>query len=493
MPTVPPSPLASALARLRAPAGRLRRWLASRGTITRVALMLLGLGALGALGYLASIGEPTEPAWAWICERRKLSSDDVDKISEALDAADIPHVADPLGRIGVKPSKRQEALALLIKKKLVPPSLADLVVDDDPVNHLLEMPGDRERRENSQLERMLKRQIEGLDSIALALVQIHRVKKRAGLATSSDVSASVYVQTEGDRALGYRVVEGIRTFLIKDVPDLKPDAITVVDHLARRYLVAGDPSLKDQIHTHAREEDWQDKILEELRHIPGVGVSVQLETVPPPPPPAPVPPPAVALEVVRPNGQVELAQPAPPPVASFVPPTPPLTRANVWVRVPRSFYLLDFQSRSPGRQPTQDDLELMRLTADKVIRDAVEIHIPKEDLGGIKIAVIQDDLTSTRPLMLPSSPETVRPWTWVALSAGVSAASMLAVAGLVRLATRRPSNRPSRSAWRADFVSDGPSGPVPGPSERVRELIRLNPEAAAGVLQRWIGQGGPPR
>ena len=28
------------------------------------------------------------------------------------------------------------------------------------------------------------------------------------------------------------------------------------------------------------------------------------------------------------------------------------------------------------------------------------------------------------------------------------------------------------------------------PSERVRELVRFNPEAAAGVLQRWIGQGG---
>ena len=39
-----------------------------------------------------------------------------------------------------------------------------------------------------------------------------------------------------------------------------------------------------------------------------------------------------------------------------------------------------------------------------------------------------------------------------------------------------------------DEASDAGAGP--GPSERVRELIRLNPEAAAGVLQRWIGQGG---
>ena len=35
------------------------------------------------------------------------------------------------------------------------------------------------------------------------------------------------------------------------------------------------------------------------------------------------------------------------------------------------------------------------------------------------------------------------------------------------------------------------AGAGPGPSERVRELIRLNPEAAASVLHRWTGQGGP--
>jgi hypothetical protein len=485
----PPSPLASAFARLREPLGRVRRWLAARGTGTRIALLLVGLGTLGTAGYLASPSDPGEPAWAWIYERRRLSRDDVDKISEALDTAGIPYVADPLGRIGVKPSKKQEALGLLAKLKVVPPSLNDLDADADTANPLMELPGDRERRENSRLERMLRFQIERLDaSIASAIVQIHRVKKRVGLATPSDISASVYLETEGDRTLGYRVVEGIRTFLIKDVPDLKPDAITVVDNLGRRYLVAGDPSLKDQIHTHAREEEWQDKILEELRHIPGVGVSVQLEVVPAPPPPL-EPPPAVAVDVVRPNGQVDLVDPAPP-VASIVPAHITRTKANVWVRVPRSFYLLDFQSRIPGRQPTQEDLELMRLTTEKVIHDAIEFAIPKEELGVVKVAVIQDDLTSTRPLLLPSTPEGVRPWTWIILSGGISAASMLAVAGLVRLATRRPSSRPSRSSLRPGFVADDPSDRLPGPSERVRELIRLNPEAAAGVLQRWIGQGG---
>lgn len=486
MRTEPPSPLASALARLRAPAGRVRRWLAARGTVTRVALMLVGLGALGTAGYFASISEPGEPSWAWIYERRRLSSDDVDRISEALDAAAIPYVADSLGRIGVKPSRKQEALALLAKAKVVPPSLEELNGEADVVSPW-ELPGDRERHENSRLERMLKFQIEGLDfSIASATVQIHRAKKRAGPASPSDVSASVYLRTEGDRSLGYRVVEGIRRFLIKDVPDLKPDAITVVDHLGRAYLAAGDPS--HQWQRHAREEEWQDKILEELRHIPGVGVSVQLEDVAAPSPP-PEPAPTVAIELVRPNGQVDLAEPPPHPATSTSTTPASKTKVNVWVRVPRSFYLLGFQSRQPGRQPSQEDLEPMRLTTEKFIHDAVEIHIPSGELGVVKVAVIQDDLTNARPLLLPSTPEATHPWTWMVLSGGVSAASLLAVAGLVRLASRRPSSRPSRTSWRPGYVADGPSGPSPGPSERVRELIRLNPEAAAGVLQRWIGQG----
>ena len=488
MRTEPPSPLASALARLRGPLGRLRRWLAARGAATRVALLLVGLAALGSAGYLASLGEPGDQGWAWIYEHRKLSVDDVARISEALDAAGIPHLADPLGRVGVKHARRLEALALLAKKKAVPPSLDELSHEPDAVASLLETPADRERHEQSRLERILEAQIEGLDSaITSAQVRVHRPRRRPGLSASPDVSASVYLVTDGGRKLGHRVVDGIQRFLAKDVPELRPEAIWVVDGTGRTYLDPANPSLKEEVRTHAREEDWQDKVMEELRHIPGVNVSVLLEAVPTPPPPPEIPP-AVAIELVRPNGQVDLIGPAPA-VVPNVPP-PPHTRANVWVRVPRSFYLLDFQSRSPGRQPGPEDLEPMRLRTERVIRDAVEIHIPRDELGVVKIAVIQDDLASARTMVVPSVQEGPRPWAWVALSGAISAASVAVVAGLVRLAGRRPSSRPSRSAWRPGFVADGPAGPVPGPSERVRELIRLNPEAAAGVLQRWIGQGG---
>jgi flagellar M-ring protein FliF len=493
MRTEPPSPMASALARLRSAAGRLRRWLAARGTGTRIALLLAGLAALGTTGYLASGVDQGEPAYAWIYEHRKLSGDDVARISEALDLVGIGHVADPNGRVGVKPSQKREALAQLAKAKVVPPSLDDLSGEADAGNPLLELPGDRERHETLRLERILKFQIERLDApISSATVQIHRVKKRSGPSNAADISASVYLETEAGRTIGHRAAESIQRLLTKDVPGLKPDAITVMDSTGRAYINPDDPSLKEQIHQHAREEDWQVQVFEELRHIPGVGVTVQLEDVPAPPP-APEPPPAVAFESVSPNGQVRLVEPPPSPAVSPLTPQPTRTRANVWVRVPRSFYLLDFQTRQPGRQPTQDEIDLMKATTEKFIREAVAMHIPRNDLGVVKVAVVQDDLTSTRPIVVSSGAEAARPWAYPALAGVGSAAGLLAVAGLVRLATRRPAGRPSRTAWRPGFVADGPAGPVPGPSERVRELIRLNPEAAAGVLQRWIGQGEAPR
>ena len=488
MRTEPPSPLASALSRLRGPAGRARRWLAARGTATRIALLLVGLAGLGAVGYLASLEDPSERSLAWLYEGRKLSADDVGKIAQALDAASIPHVEDPSGRVGVKPARKGEALLALAKAKAVPPSLDDLSNDADAISPF-DGPEERERRDNRNLERILKAEIEGLDpAITSAHVRVHRVKKRGGYGAPSEISSFVHLRIEGGRKLGHRVVDGIETFLTGSVPGLKAEAITVVDQAGYKYLAAGNPSLKGQMQAHAREEDWGEKIAGELRHIPGVGVSVLLEVVPAPPPPPEVPP-SAAQELVLPNGKA-VVEPEPPLVAPAPSDHSARTKANVWVRVPRSFYLLEFQSRSPNRPPTPDDLEPMRLTTEKLIRDAVEIHIPKDELGVVKIAVIQDDLASSRPLLLPSVPEAHRQWTWVALPGSIAVAGMAGVAALVRLATRRPSARPSRSPWRPGFVADGPSGPVPGPSERVRELIRLNPEAAAGVLQRWIGQGG---
>ena len=126
----------------------------------------------------------------------------------------------------------------------------------------------------------MKFQIEGLDpAITSAHVQIHPARRRGGSHARPDVSAYVYLRTEGGRELGHRVVEGDPAVPPGDVPDLKPEAITVVDQTGHGLPRRRQPLLKEQMQAHAREEDWRDKIAEELRHIPGVGVSVLLEAV----------------------------------------------------------------------------------------------------------------------------------------------------------------------------------------------------------------------
>ncbi len=66
----------------------------------------------------------------------------------------------------------------------------------------------------------------------------------------------------------------------------------------------------------------------------------------------------------------------------------------------------------------------------------------------------------------------------------------LLVVGVRLLASRRPEVRPAPASDRGLYARDEASEPGQSASERVRELIRLNPEAAASVLHRWIGQGG---
>ena len=491
MRTEPPSPLALAAARLRGPAARARRWFAERGALTRLALLGSALAALGAAGYLASGDDPSRRTPAWLYDGVRLSADDLNRVAGALEAEGIYRVVDKAaGRVGVKAEAVTAARAALIKRKVAPRTLEDLGGEEEDESPWIS-PAEREGRKLHRLEQTLKFQIEGLDpAIVSASVRIHREKGR-GFQAAPRVAASVYLKTEGK--LGHRVIEGIENFLTGDLPDLK-EAITVVDQTGHKYLAAGDPVLKEQNKAHRQEEDWREKILDGLRHIPGVTVSVLLQQViPAPSPPVVViePPPAPPADQVIANGKVTV-DPDPPPVSAAPAPAPlvPRFRANVVVQVPRSFYRREFQSKNPDRQPTQEEILPMAATTRNIVEDAVRISISEDILGDVKVDTVQDDLPVSE-VRLPPDPESRRAWLWLALSGAVALASATALAAvLLRRAGRRSPSRPAASSWRPGIVDDGPGGPSPGASERVRELIRLNPEAAAGVLQRWNGQGG---
>ncbi len=483
----PDSPWSSAVDRLRASSGRARRWLSNRGAAARVGLVVAALAVVGSVVYSVGSGEQAPGSVpAVLYEGQRLSSDDLAKISSALEEASIPFVSDlPARRIFVKADRKPAALAAINKRKAAPSSLDDLTRDDDSETPWTMTPADRERHERHRLEQTLKRQIEGLDApILSALVQIHRDRVRGALNARFNVWANVYLRIDSGRRLGLKTVEGIETFLVGAVADLKPDAITITDQTGHKYMAAGDAPLKEQVKIHSQEEEWADKIAEGLRHIPGVGVSVSLESVAVPTPAPEEPPAAPATEVVVANGSLQVA-PEPRPVAAPALPPSTRTRANVWIRVPRSFYLMAAQASN--HHPSAEDLQLMRETTTRIIREAVDASIPKEMQGELKVATVQDDLSAARTFLLTPDPaEPTQSWLLPAVASGVALAMVASVATAFRLATKRPASRPN-PAWRPGFVADEPN---PGPSERVRELIRSNPEAAAGVLQRWIGQGG---
>ena len=481
----PESPWVPVLDRLRGSWGRTRRWLAGRGVATRVGLAAGGLMAVGGLGYLAVGGPTVGPATAALYDGRKLSADEQVAIKEALDAEAILCVRDN-GRFFVKADRKAAALAAIAKRKATPASLDELNRDNEPESPWITQ-AERDRHDQARLERILKRQIEGLDApILSAQVSIHRERARGLAQHRTDVHAYVYLEIEPGRKLADRTVQGIETFLVGAVPGLMPDSITVADQGGHKYMAAGDAPLKEQVKKHSQEDEWADRITEGLRHIPGVGVTVSLESVAEAPPAVEAPPAAPVAEVAVANGALEVA-PEPKFVAAPVPPPPPRTRANVWVRVPRSFYIRAAQSQTPGRQPSAEDLQQMRETTIRIAHEAVGASIPREMLGEVKVDTIQDDLTTARSVVLPPDPaEPNQAWLIPAVASGAGLAAVASVVAGVRLASKRPAARMA-GGWRPGFVADGPN---PGPSERVRELIRLNPEAAAGVLQRWVGQGG---
>ncbi len=486
----PQSPWSVALDRVRTPWGRARRWLASLNPATRVGLILASLAVVGSVGYLAA-GERTPgsvPATP-LYEGQRLSNDDMAAIETALDAESIFFRSDyPSHRIFVRTDRKAAALAVIIKHKATPATLNDLNREDDPESPAWMLTAaERDRRERHHLEKILKRQIEGLDDpIISAQVTIIRDRVRGSLDPRANVHASVDLLLERGRKLKLQTVESIETFLVSKIPDLKPDAITVIDQTGHKYLGAGDAPLKEEVRKHSREEEWSEKIAEGLRHIPGVGVMVTLESVAVAAPMPVEPPTAPLVEGTVSNRPFSVA---PEPRFIVALPLPPTlkTHANVWVRVPRSFYLLAAQSQTPNRTPSAEDLQLMQTTTNRIVHEAVDASIPKEMQGDIRVATVQDDLAVSRNLILPpeSTPSPLWPIPAVAAS-GVGLALLASVVTGLRIAAKRPTLRPA-SAWRPGFVADEPN---PGPSERVRELIRLNPEAAAGVLQRWIGQGG---
>ena len=112
------------------------------------------------------------------------------------------------------------------------------------------------------------------------MVSINRPRASVWHRTAAKPTAFVYIETEGDRQLPFRVIQSIPEFLVGCEPDLTIGSITVMDRRGHRYLDPGNPSLGDISRKRAREEELSEQILEQLDYIKGVRVEVRVITTP---------------------------------------------------------------------------------------------------------------------------------------------------------------------------------------------------------------------
>jgi len=125
------------------------------------------------------------------------------------------------------------------------------------------------------------------------------------------------------------------------------------------------------------------------------------------------------------------------------------------------------------------------------IRKAVALVVPRGEPWSVEIDSILDDTTAVGllPSQIASPSRRSVPW-WPLVGTAAAVAATLMVAAYRAVVSRRPMPRRARGSDRVRYPIDAAPESGHAPSERVRELVRFNPEAAAGVLQRWIGQGG---
>ena len=467
---------------LRTGMARLRNWLAEFDPRTRLYLAALAVALLLAAGYFAANSPAVETETAWLFESQSLPQEEARRIFAALATAKIPASLGPHGQIAVPGPRKADALALLAKQKLLPVTLRE--IQNEAANpSILAFSMDRGQQRDQVSQREAEIMIGELEGIELADVRIHRSTSRAPGQRAAKLAALVRVQTRDDRPITHQTLQAIQSILKSTEPDLTPDALTILDKSGKPYLVAGNPEVGAAMMVHVLEDELRSELLVRLNWIGGVRVQVTLES--PVEIPAPVAPAAPAVVM---NGAAEIAEVAAP--LSHPAPTAPVPanpgRARILVQVPITHYFQSFQLIH-RREATLDELKPHGLKVDETIRSAIQNYLPAPQVASLKIDRIDAPGPILPPISSVESPSIRLPnWLIPAASGASVSLVILVLIGTRWMATRRPAAKVA-PVPRAHFeVTD-----EAGPSGRVRDLVRRDPAAAAGVLGRWIGQGGP--
>lgn len=495
-----------------------RRWLLAVRPAARWLIAAATIAVVACLGLLGASALSTTSDSVYLGAGRCYSWDDLNKIARALDRQRVVYRVDDQRRVSVSESQREQAETTISKLELGlrPPGE---IADQSFTSNLWESLHEREIRERRGEEKMLESLIGDLHGIVGCFVRLDRPKAKYGLQPAAKPSAFVRLETEGDRPLPFQTVQSITTILRGYEPGLTAESVTVVDRRGYKYLDAGNPALNVLTHNRAREEELSQEILVQLDWIKGVRVSVQMEDTPAGDGRAPVsrsePRTDSALlrprasgsqpgetrpdargpigALNRPLGAVEIpASPETPNPAKTPSRDKPAERGRIWVKIPRSYF---YQiTMSPGRrEPSVDELQKLVAKTEEQIKTGLAQVIPLtgSTAWATVIDVIPDEIPLNASSVLPPTADSRR----AALDWGIAAAMGALAAALVLLGSwiftaRRPAHR-LETAPRGVRYHSG-SSVSRGPSERLREFVRRNPDSAVCVLERWTSQGGSP-
>jgi flagellar motor switch protein FliG len=463
------------LERLRAPIESLARRLAALGPRARWLAASAALAALAAVGYHFAAAEPVGYEWL---NAKAFAATEANQVLAVLREAEIP-CEERSGRISVPADRKAEALAALARAKLGPRRFDEILDEYANGGSILDPPDAKKAREIRGTEVFLQESIRKMIGIQAANVSLTPIPGGTRLRPVQRLRALVYVQAEGSHLLPDKTVGLILTVL--EGKGIEPEDVILVDLWSNHeYWVGGQPEVAARSAARVREEELRDRIDDAL-HIEGAKVIVRIDP-PPSPPPAPAEPPAATpLAVNRPIGEPSVDEPTTPAPAAPA----EAAKVSVMVRIPHSYYLRAAVEHHPGREPTIDALQREAASTGESVRKIVATLLAPSEQARVDIERYEDLHAARPPAPAGESDARRAALVWGPIAAGAVLA-VFALGGL--LAARRPSARPDRSPRRDAFEA----GDHDGPGQRVRTLIRRDPAAAAGVLHRWIAQGGRP-
>jgi hypothetical protein len=491
----------SAVLWLRAVMGRLGRTMSSGRPVVRLGVALalgLGLAAAGywATSYLGPAGN------RYLDSGRSFASQDLLKIGRALRAKGIEYRVDDR-KVEVVAEQYEQA-SLVYAHLDIGPRPFDEIRDLTDSWSLWDTPEQREWKHRLGQERFLEAIINKLDGVVSSLVSIQYPRGQGSWRRGLKASAFVYLETEANRPLPSRTVQLIPAILMGNQPDLSHETITLVDGEGHRYFDPRNPSVGELSRDRAREEEIRDEILDKLSWIKGLQVWVQLldgRAGAGGPLAAPVVRPRpdhteqkLAVSVNEPMQLEDPGHPALPPLPAAVAIDPKVAgrgdgteRGRILINVPRSFYYNAIVPRGDRRDPSAEELHGMAVRIREQVLKRVKLVV--SDSWTVDVDTVPDDVPVGRLAALPAGPDARRKVIdWGIVASIVAAVAIVTALGSWIQAARRPArlSEPADDTrhYRADFAAE------PGPTERVRELVRRDPEAAASVLQRWTAPGG---